>query len=183
MTDESARRDFIRNLCELAARRPDAHQLTVSDRLDIGCCTRFGAGSSFSHDVRGVLGDFFLRTNPDGLDRSRSGCGGRLGRIDDAGGDLRSLLVDGVIGGVGGVVIFLPQILLLFFFIGLLESSGYMARAAFLMDGVMAKAGLSGKAFLPLFSSYACAIPGVMATRTIDSAKERLVSPSSSRRG
>ncbi len=90
-------------------------------------------------------------------------------------GDLRSLLVDGVIGGVGGVVVFLPQIILLFFFIGLLESSGYMARAAFLMDGVMAKAGLSGKAFLPLFSSYACAIPGVMATRTIDSAKERLV--------
>ena len=90
-------------------------------------------------------------------------------------GDLRSLLVDGVLGGVGGVVVFLPQIVLLFFFIGLLESSGYMARAAFLMDGVMARAGLSGKAFLPLFSSYACAIPGVMATRTIDSAKERLV--------
>ena len=90
-------------------------------------------------------------------------------------GDFRSLLVDGVIEGVGGVLIFLPQILLLFLFIGLLESSGYMARAAFLMDGVMAKAGLSGKAFLPLFSSYACAIPGVMATRTIDSAKERLV--------
>ena len=92
-----------------------------------------------------------------------------------ADGDLRGLLVDGIIGGVGSVVIFLPQILLLFFFIGLLESSGYMARAAFLMDGLMAKAGLSGKAFLPLFSSYACAIPGVMATRTIDSAKERLV--------
>jgi ferrous iron transport protein B len=90
-------------------------------------------------------------------------------------GDLRSLLVDGVIGGVGGVLVFLPQILLLFLFIGLLESSGYMARAAYLMDSVMAKAGLSGKSFLPLFSSYACAIPGVMATRTIDSAKERLV--------
>jgi ferrous iron transport protein B len=90
-------------------------------------------------------------------------------------GDLRSLLIDGVLGGVGGVVVFLPQIVLLFFFIGLMESSGYMARAAFLMDGLMAKAGLSGKAFLPLFSAYACAIPGVMATRTIDSAKERLV--------
>jgi ferrous iron transport protein B len=92
-----------------------------------------------------------------------------------AGGDLRSLLIDGVLGGVGGVLMFLPQILLLFLFIGLLESTGYMSRAAFLMDGLMAKAGLSGKAFLPLFSSYACAIPGVMATRTIDSAKERLV--------
>ena len=90
-------------------------------------------------------------------------------------GDLRSLLVDGALGGVGGVLVFLPQIVLLFFFIGLLESSGYMARAAYLMDGVMAKAGLTGKAFLPLFSSYACAIPGVMATRMIGSAKERLV--------
>ena len=75
-------------------------------------------------------------------------------------GDLRDLLVDGVVEGVGGVLVFLPQILLLFLFIGLLESSGYMARAAFLMDGVMSKAGLSGKAFLPLLSSYACAIPG-----------------------
>ena len=90
-------------------------------------------------------------------------------------GDFRSLLVDGIIAGVGGVLVFLPQIILLFLFIGLLESSGYMSRAAFLMDGVMAKAGLSGKSFLPLFSSFACAIPGVMATRTIDSAKERLV--------
>jgi ferrous iron transport protein B len=90
-------------------------------------------------------------------------------------GDLRNLVVDGVIGGAGSVVVFLPQILLLFFFIGLLESSGYMARAAYLMDGPMSRVGLSGKAFLPLFSSYACAIPGVMATRTIDSAKERLV--------
>src|SRR6185503_13059106 len=92
-----------------------------------------------------------------------------------ADGDLRSLLVDGVISGVGGVLVFLPQIVLLFLFIGLLESSGYMARAAYLMDGFMAKAGLSGKAFLPLLSAHACAIPGVMATRTIDSAKERLV--------
>ncbi|MBC8128326.1 MAG: ferrous iron transporter B [Gloeobacteraceae cyanobacterium ES-bin-144] len=90
-------------------------------------------------------------------------------------GDLRSLIVGGVIEGVGSVVIFLPQIVLLFLFIGLLESSGYMARAAYLMDGVMAKAGLSGKSFLPLFSSFACAIPGIMATRTIGSAKERLV--------
>ena len=90
-------------------------------------------------------------------------------------GDFRDLITRGIIEGAGAVVIFLPQIVLLFFFIGLLESSGYMARAAFLMDGFMAKVGLSGKAFLPLLSSYACAIPGIMATRTIDSAKERLV--------
>ncbi len=92
-----------------------------------------------------------------------------------ADGDFRDLLTHGIIEGVGAVVIFLPQILMLFFFIGLMESSGYMARAAFLMDGFMSKVGLSGKAFLPLLSSYACAIPGIMATRTIDSAKERLV--------
>jgi ferrous iron transport protein B len=90
-------------------------------------------------------------------------------------GDLRDLLVNGIIEGVGSAIIFLPQILLLFFFIAILEGTGYMARAAFLMDGVMARVGLSGKSFLPLLSSYACAIPGIMATRTIQSPKERLV--------
>lgn len=90
-------------------------------------------------------------------------------------GDLRDLITDGAIAGVGGVIIFLPQILILFFFIGLLESTGYMARAAFIMDRLMSRVGLNGKSFIPLLSSYACAIPGVLATRTIDSAKERLV--------
>ncbi len=90
-------------------------------------------------------------------------------------GDLRSLLVDGVIKGVGAVVVFLPQILLLFLFIGFLEDTGYMARAAFLMDRLMSKVGLHGKSFIPMLSSYACAIPGIMATRTIESPKDRLV--------
>ena len=90
-------------------------------------------------------------------------------------GDLRDLLTDGVIAGVGGVVVFLPQILILFFFIGLLEDTGYMARAAFLMDRVMNRVGLHGKSFIPLLSSYACAIPGIMATRTIEHPKDRLV--------
>jgi len=90
-------------------------------------------------------------------------------------GDLRDLLTDGVIAGVGGVVVFLPQILILFFFIGLLEDTGYMARAAFLMDRVMSRVGLHGKSFIPLLSSYACAIPGIMSTRTIENPKDRLV--------
>ena len=90
-------------------------------------------------------------------------------------GDLRDLVNDGMITGVESVVIFLPQIVLLFLFIGLLEGSGYMARAAFLMDKIMSRAGLTGKSFLPLLSGYACAIPGVMAARTINSAKERLL--------
>ncbi|MEO8804505.1 MAG: ferrous iron transporter B [Burkholderiaceae bacterium] len=91
-----------------------------------------------------------------------------------ADGPLRSLLVDGVIAGAGSVIVFLPQILILFFFILLLEDSGYLPRAAFLLDNVMGKVGLSGRAFIPLLSSFACAIPGIMATRTIANWKDRL---------
>jgi ferrous iron transport protein B len=89
-------------------------------------------------------------------------------------GPLRSLLVDGVIAGAGGVVVFLPQILILFFFILVLEDSGYLPRAAFLLDTLMGKVGLSGRAFIPLLSSFACAIPGIMATRTIANWQDRL---------
>ncbi|NNM78332.1 ferrous iron transporter B [Sphingomonas sp. ID1715] len=87
---------------------------------------------------------------------------------------LRDLLIEGVLGGVGAVVVFLPQILVLFLFILVLEASGYMVRAAFLMDRLMARVGLSGRAFIPLLSSFACAVPGIMATRTIDDPKDRL---------
>ena len=89
-------------------------------------------------------------------------------------GLVRSLVVDGVIGGVGAVIVFLPQILILFFFILLLEGSGYMVRAAFIMDKLMHWSGLSGRSFIPLLSSFACAVPGIMATRTIDNPKDRL---------
>jgi ferrous iron transport protein B len=102
----------------------------------------------------GAIGDFTRSAMPEGL--------------------LTDLLVDGVIAGVGGVLVFLPQILLLFLFISLLEDSGYMARAAFLLDRPMSRVGLHGKAFLPLMSSFACAIPGIMATRTIENPKDRL---------
>lgn len=87
---------------------------------------------------------------------------------------LRSMVVDGVIAGVGAVVVFLPQILVLFLFILVLEATGYLTRAAFLMDGIMAKVGLSGRGFIPLLSSFACAIPGIMATRAISDPKDRL---------
>jgi ferrous iron transport protein B len=100
------------------------------------------------------LADAAVRTLPDGF--------------------VRSLLVEGVINGVGSVVAYLPQILILFFFILILEASGYMVRAAFLMDRLMAGVGLSGRAFIPLLSSFACAIPGIMATRTIDDQRDRL---------
>ena len=102
---------------------------------------------------------------------------GALGNVVRANlpeGILTSLLVDGIIAGVGGVLVFLPQIFLLFLFISVLEDSGYMARAAFLMDRVMRTFGLHGKAFMPLLSSFACAVPGIMATRTIENPKDRL---------
>ena len=89
--------------------------------------------------------------------------------------DLRGLLTDGVIAGVGGVVIFLPQILILYFFLGILEDTGYIARAAFIMDRLMSRVGLHGKSFIPMLSSFACAIPGIMATRTIENRKDRIV--------
>jgi ferrous iron transport protein B len=89
-------------------------------------------------------------------------------------GFLRSLLVDGVLAGVGAVIVFLPQILILFLFILMLEMTGYMVRAAFLMDRLMARVGLSGHAFIPLLSSFACAVPGIMATRTIEDPRHRL---------
>jgi ferrous iron transport protein B len=104
------------------------------------------------------------------------GVGALGGLIQDslAAGPLRSLLVDGVIAGIGSVLVFLPQILILFFFILLLEDSGYLPRAAFLLDRLMGRVGLSGRAFIPLLSSFACAIPGIMAARTIPNLRDRL---------
>ncbi|MHB0948877.1 MAG: ferrous iron transport protein B, partial [Gemmatimonadaceae bacterium] len=89
-------------------------------------------------------------------------------------GDLRSLIVDGMIGGVGAVLAFLPQIAILFLFLGILEDSGYMARAAFIMDRYMRRVGLHGRSFIPLLSGYACAVPAIMSTRTIEKPRDRL---------
>jgi ferrous iron transport protein B len=111
------------------------------------------------------------------MDAIKSGMDGLGGLVQDhmAAGLLRSLLVDGIIAGAGSVLVFLPQILILFLFILALEDSGYLPRAAFLLDRVMGMVGLSGRSFIPLLSSFACAIPGVMATRTITNWRDRLV--------
>jgi len=102
--------------------------------------------------------------------RMAAAIGGRL-----AAGPFQSLVQDGVVGGVGSVLVFLPQILILFFFIGVLEDSGYMPRAAFLVDRLFKGCGLSGRSFIPLLSSFACAVPGIMATRTIDNRRQRFL--------
>ncbi|MBN8246106.1 MAG: ferrous iron transport protein B [Verrucomicrobia bacterium] len=111
------------------------------------------------------------------MDALDAGVGWLADRVSTAlgPGDLQDLLANGVIKGVGAVIVFLPQICLLFLFIALLEDTGYMARAAFLMDRLMSRVGLHGKSFIPMLSSFACAIPGIMATRTIESPKDRLV--------
>ena len=90
-------------------------------------------------------------------------------------GDLQSMMVNGVIGGVGGILVFLPQICILFFALSLLEDTGYLSRAAFVMDKVMRRFGLPGKAFVPMLSAHACAIPAIMSTRVIENPRDRLV--------
>lgn len=110
----------------------------------------------------------------DGIEGVTSASGEWIGAMMPD-GLLRSLVVDGLIAGVGGVVVFLPQILILFLFILILEESGYLPRAAFLLDQLMSRAGLSGRAFIPLLSSFACAIPGIMAARSIQNPRDRLV--------
>ena len=100
---------------------------------------------------------------------------GNLIRNNMAEGPLKDLLIDGIIGGVGGVIVFLPKILILYFFISILEDSGYMARAAFIMDKIMHRMGLHGKSFIPLIMGFGCNVPAIMATRTIEDRKSRLI--------
>ncbi len=110
----------------------------------------------------------------DWIDRGFAGAGAALDlRLPD--GHLKSLIVEGIIGGVGGVLVFLPQICILFFFLALLEDTGYLARAAFVMDRLMRRVGLPGKAFVPMLSAHACAVPAIMSTRVIEDRRDRLV--------
>ncbi|MFN7563482.1 MAG: ferrous iron transport protein B [Prosthecobacter sp.] len=166
----------IEKLCAEVLKRPDQEKETITDKLD----------RIFLHPVLGfanlllVLGILFylifrVAEGPMGWIEGIFGDVGAWVETLMGPGDLRDLIVNGVVPGVSGVVIFLPQILILFFFIGILEDTGYMSRLAFIMDWLMSKVGLNGKSFLPFLSSYACAVPGVMAARTIDNPKDRLV--------
>jgi ferrous iron transport protein B len=117
---------------------------------------------------------FSLAQYPMSLVESAFGAAGRWAGSLLPEGDLRGLVVDGVVGGVGGVLVFLPQICILFFFLSILEDSGYLARAAFVMDRLMGRVGLPGKAFVPMLSAHACAIPAIMSTRVIEDRRDRL---------
>ncbi|MBU2285824.1 MAG: ferrous iron transporter B [Gammaproteobacteria bacterium] len=174
LDDVRATQKEVRRILDLAVREP-ANSFVASDRIDrvvlhpvwgmvvlaVAMFLMFQAVFSWANvpmdaikNATAMLSEVVQRIVPDGM--------------------LRSLLVDGIIAGVGGVIVFLPQILILFLFILALEDSGYLPRAAFLLDRVMGTVGLSGRSFIPLLSSFACAIPGVMATRTISSWRDRI---------
>ncbi len=170
-----ARYDWIRQmLMEVVEHAPP--RVTWSERIDRIATHRVGGIILFLALMLLMLqGVFTWSSTPmSWIESAQGALGGWVGGLLPP-GDLRSLIVDGVIGGVGGVIIFLPQITFLFLFIGLLEDSGYMARAAFVMDRVMSRVGLHGKSFIPLLSSFACAIPGILSTRTIEDRRDRMV--------
>ena len=154
---------------------PSKYRLTATDRLDHILTHRFWGTLLFAVVMLVMFQSVFVWAQPfkEGIDSAL-----RFLALQTAShlgpGALRSLLVDGVLGGVGGVLTFVPQILVLFLFLGILEDCGYMARAAYLMDALMVRAGLSGKSFVPLLSSFACAVPGIMATRVIENERDRL---------
>ncbi len=166
---------WARQLLTGVVHTPQERIATFSDRLDRWLTHRFVGLGVFLVIMFLVFQSLYSGAEP--LMGFIEEVQGRVGDYVSAWvepGPLRSLLVDGVVAGVGSVVVFLPQIVLLFLFIALLEDSGYMARAAFLMDKLMTKVGLSGKSFVPLMSSFACAIPGIMATRVIENRRDRM---------
>jgi ferrous iron transport protein B len=170
-----ARYNWIEKVTAKAVKSNVSHSLTTTERIDRILTHRFFGPLILIAVMLLVFQTIFSWANVpmDLIDKGFGRLGQAVGSLMSP-GLLRDLLVDGVIAGVGGVVVFLPQILLLFFFISILEDTGYMARAAFLMDRLMRGVGLHGKAFMPLMSSFACAIPGIMATRTIENPKDRL---------
>ena len=151
-------------------------ELTISDRIDAVLTHRFAGPLLFALLLLLIFQAVFTWATP-AMDWIEGGvvAFGDLVRTAAPPGMLTDLLVDGVIAGVGNVAVFLPQILLLFFFLGLMEDTGYMARSAFIMDRIMSKVGLSGGSVVPLLSSFACAIPGIMAARTLANPRDRLI--------
>jgi ferrous iron transport protein B len=166
---------WIRQATAGCVSRPERRPVTWTDRLDRVLTHRVYGTALFLALMFVVFEAIFTWARPamDLIEWGRDALAVVVeGGLDP--GPLRSLLVDGVLKGVGSVLVFLPQILILFGFIAILEDCGYMARAAFLMDRLMARCGLSGKSFIPMLSSVACAVPGIMATRVIENRRDRL---------
>lgn len=169
-----ARYNFISNAVQESTWHSDQKKHRISDKIDRVLTHKFFGLIILVFILLVVFQTIFSWASlpMDLLEKGFGGVGDFV-KAEMPPGILTDLIADGIIAGVGGVVVFLPQILLLFLFISLLEDSGYMSRAAFLLDKLMSRVGLHGKAFLPLISSFACAIPGIMATRTIESRRDR----------
>ena len=171
-----ARYDWAAEMLDGVMTQPAKHRITLSDRID-GLLTHKILGYViFTVLMVVVFQSIFSRAAPimNVIETAVSRLGDAVVATMPAGA-LRSLLVDGIIAGAGSVLVFLPQILILFLFIAVLEDCGYMSRAAYLMDKPMSRIGLSGKSFIPLLSSFACAVPGIMATRVIENRRDRMV--------
>ena len=170
-----ARYSWVSDVLDGVIRRPSKHPVAWTDRIDHVLTHKLWGTLIFASLMTVVFQAIFSWAVPlmEGIEWLIAGLGGWLAATTPSGA-LQSLLVDGVIAGVGGVLVFLPQIFILFLFISVLEDCGYMARAAYLMDNLMSRVGLSGKSFIPLLSSFACAIPGIMATRVIEDRRDRL---------
>ncbi len=169
---------FIAGACQEAVRSTVESRRSTSDRIDMVVTSRVLGLPIFLALMYGVFHLTFTLGDP-AMGWIEAGFGwlsGAVGGLWPEGSEslLRSLLVDGVIGGVGGVLVFLPNIVLLFLAIALLEDTGYMARAAFLMDRLMHKIGLHGKSFVPMLIGFGCSVPAIMATRTLESSRDRL---------
>jgi ferrous iron transport protein B len=170
-----ARYAWIREALTGCVERPKVRRETFSTRLDRVLTHRVWGTTIFLGLMFLVFQSIFVWAGPlmdlinDGKDALSGWIKGEMSP-----GPLRALLSDGIVNGVGSVLVFLPQIMILFAFIAILEDCGYMARAAFLMDRIMSRCGLNGKSFIPLLSSVACAVPGIMATRTIENRRDRL---------
>ncbi|MCC7492581.1 MAG: ferrous iron transport protein B [Fimbriimonadaceae bacterium] len=173
--EAAARYAWLTDLEQRASRARRRAGATRSERIDRVVTHRWWGPLLFALAMATVFQSIYAWATPlMGAIETVTGWVGEGTRAALPPGPLADLLVDGVIAGVGSVVIFLPQILLLFLFLALLEDSGYMARAAFVMDRLMSRVGLHGRSFVPLLSSFACAIPGVMAARTIGTRRDRL---------
>lgn len=176
MFETKTRYAWIRRTIEGAVTRRESKSVSWSDKVDKWLTHRWVGMFAFVLIMFLVFQSitFFAALPMQGIETLQGWIGAQVEGVLPPGA-LRSLFVDGVVAGVGGVLMFLPQIAILFFFIAVLEDCGYMARAAFVMDKLMSSVGLSGKSFLPLMSSFACAVPGIMATRTIENRKDRMV--------
>jgi len=173
------RYEFISGICQGVLRAPASDLITTSDRIDRIAMHPVWGVPIFLTLMYMVFTLTFSLGNPlmDLIDIGFGKLSGLVSGLWTLGSTspLRSLIVDGIIGGVGGVIVFLPNIVLLFMAIAILEGTGYMARAAFVMDRFMSKVGLHGKSFIPLLIGFGCTVPAIMATRTLESRRDRLI--------